>query len=179
MVLKDIVAPDSRLYAKSEWAAASALWPALSFSQRGVANKFGGLYSQGRDFVITVGTGNPKETPDPAHRQRLMSIVDVAPNVIVATGDLVEPETWRRAQRTTKCESASRISIARYSNSTAKLSRLNFMPGRFRPVDVRGPRVTTPKMRCSRIKPVCNSLGSRCVGCSPTRGMRSAPILRA
>ncbi|WP_375787726.1 hypothetical protein ACE10Z_09725 [Bradyrhizobium sp. Pha-3] len=100
MVLEDIVAPDSRLYAKSEWAPASALWPALSFSQRGVANRFGDFYSLGRDFVITVGTGNPKDTLDPAHRQRLMSIVDVAPNVIVATGDLVEPETWRRAQLT-------------------------------------------------------------------------------
>jgi hypothetical protein len=50
--------------------------------------------------VITVGTGNPKDTLDPAHRQRLMSIVDVAPNIIVATGDLVEPETWKHAQQT-------------------------------------------------------------------------------
>ena len=50
--------------------------------------------------MITVGTGNPRDTLDPAHRQRLMSIVDVAPNIIVATGDLVEPETWRRAQLT-------------------------------------------------------------------------------
>jgi hypothetical protein len=100
MVLEDIVGPDSRLYAKSEWAPASALWPALSFSQRGVANTFGGVYLRGRDLVITVGTGNPKDTLDPAHRQRLMSVVDVAPNIIVATGDLVEPETWRRAQQT-------------------------------------------------------------------------------
>ncbi|BBZ92733.1 hypothetical protein [Bradyrhizobium diazoefficiens] len=100
MVLEDLVGQDTRLYAKSEWAPASALWPALSFSQRGVANTFGGIYSRGRDFVITIGTGNPRDTLDPAHRQRLMSIVDVAPNIVVATGDLVEPETWRRAQQT-------------------------------------------------------------------------------
>jgi hypothetical protein len=100
MVLEDLVGPDARLYAKSEWAPASALWPALSFSQRGVANTFGGIYARGRDFVITVGTGNPRDTLDPAHRQRLMSIVDVAPNIVVATGDLVEAETWKRAQQT-------------------------------------------------------------------------------
>jgi hypothetical protein len=100
MILEDIVRPDTLLYAKSEWAPASALWPALSFSRRGLANTFGGIYARGRDFVITVGTGNPKDTLDSAHRQRLMSIVDVAPNIVVATGDLVEPETWRRAQYT-------------------------------------------------------------------------------
>lgn len=100
MVLEEIVGPDTRLYAKSEWGPAGPLWPALSFSQRGIANRFGGIYTRGRDFVITVGTGNPRDTPDPAHRQRLMSIVDVAPNLIVATGELVEPETWKRAQQT-------------------------------------------------------------------------------
>ncbi|WP_156447333.1 hypothetical protein [Bradyrhizobium yuanmingense] len=100
MVLEDIVGPDTRLYAKSEWGPAGPLWPALSFSQQGIANRFGGIYTRGRDLVITVGTGNPKDTLDPAHRQRLMSIVDVAPNIIVATGELVEPETWKRAQLT-------------------------------------------------------------------------------
>ena len=100
MVLGDLVGPETRLFAKSEWGPAGALWPALSFSQRGVANRFGSIYTRGRDLVITVGTGNPKDTLDPTHRQRLMSIVDVAPNIIVATGDLVEPETWRRAQQT-------------------------------------------------------------------------------
>jgi hypothetical protein len=100
MFLEDIVGPDTRLYAKSEWGPAGPLWPALSFSQPGVANRFGSIYTRGRDRVITVGTGNPRDTLDPAYRQRLMSIVDVAPHVIVATGDLVEPETWKHAQQT-------------------------------------------------------------------------------
>jgi hypothetical protein len=100
MILGDLIDHDSRLYAKSEWAPAGAQWPALSFSQRGVANRFGSIYTRGKDLVITVGTGNPRDTLDPAHRQRLMSIVDVAPNIIVATGDLVEPETWKQAQQT-------------------------------------------------------------------------------
>ena len=100
MILGELIEPTTRLYAKSEWAPAGPLWPALSFSQRGVANSFGGIYTRGTDFVITVGTGNPNDTPDPAHRQSLLSLVDVAPNIIVSTSELVDPEAWRRAQQT-------------------------------------------------------------------------------
>jgi hypothetical protein len=74
------------------------LWPALSFSQRGVANGFGSIYTRGTDFVITVGTANPRDNP--AHRQSLMSLVDVAPNIIVNTAKLVDPEVWATAQQT-------------------------------------------------------------------------------
>jgi hypothetical protein len=70
MVLGELVGPNARLYAKSEWAPSSALWPALSFSQRGVANRFSTIFDRGRDFVITVGTGNSKDPPESAHRQR-------------------------------------------------------------------------------------------------------------
>jgi hypothetical protein len=98
-LLTDLIQPTTRMYAKSEWAPAGPLWPALSFSQRGVANRFGGIYTQGNDFVITVGTANSKDTQDPAHRQRLLSLVDVAPNIIVNTAELVHPEAWERAQQ--------------------------------------------------------------------------------
>jgi hypothetical protein len=100
MLLRDLIGPTTRLYAKSEWAPAGPLWPALSFSQRGVANGFGSIYTRGTDFVITVGTANPRDTPDPAHRQSLMSLVDVAPNIIVNTAKLVDPEVWATAQQT-------------------------------------------------------------------------------
>jgi hypothetical protein len=100
MLLSDLIEPTTRLYAKSEWAPAGPLWPALSFSQRRVANRFGGIYTRGTDFVITVGTANPKDTQDPAHRQRLLSLVDVEPNIIVNTAELVDPEAWQRAQQT-------------------------------------------------------------------------------
>jgi hypothetical protein len=65
-----------------------------------VANRFGSIYTRGNDFVITVGTANPRDTQDPAHRQKLMSLVDVAPNIIVNTAELVDSETWARAQQT-------------------------------------------------------------------------------
>lgn len=100
MILGDLIGPTTRLYAKSEWAPAGPLWPALSFSQRGVANRFGSIYTRGTDFVITVGTGDPNDTQDPAHRRRLLSLVDVAPNILVSTSELVDPEAWQRAQQT-------------------------------------------------------------------------------
>ena len=95
MLVRDLIGAGSRLYAKSEWAPASAEWPALSFSRRAVANAFSGIYTRGSDFVISIGTSNPKDTLDPAHRQRLLSIVDVEPKVIVSTADLVDPEAER------------------------------------------------------------------------------------
>jgi hypothetical protein len=99
MLVRDLIGVRSRLYAKSEWGPASAEWPALSFSRRAVANAFSGIYTRGSDFVISIGTSNPKDTLDPAHRQRLLSIVDVEPKVIVSTADLVDPEAWKRAQQ--------------------------------------------------------------------------------
>jgi hypothetical protein len=99
VLLKELIGATSRLYAKSEWAPASTEWPALSFSRRAVANAFSGIYTRGTDFVISVGTSNPKDTQNPEHRQRLLSIVDVEPKIIISTADLVDPEAWRRAQQ--------------------------------------------------------------------------------
>jgi hypothetical protein len=100
VLLRDLINSTTRLYAKSEWAPAGPLWPALSFSRRAVANDFSRIYTRGSDFVISVGTGNPKDTQDPAHRQRLLSIVDVEPKYIVSTADLVDRNAWERAQQT-------------------------------------------------------------------------------
>jgi hypothetical protein len=65
-----------------------------------VANRFGSVYTRGSDFVVTVGTANPKDTQDAVHRQRLLSLVDVEPKIIVSTAELVDQETWQRAQLT-------------------------------------------------------------------------------
>jgi hypothetical protein len=100
VLFRDLIEPTTRLYAKSEWAPAGPLWPALSFSRRAVANDFSRIYTRGSDFVISVGTGNPKDTKDPAHRQRLLSVMDVEPRIIVNTADLVDSAEWDRAQQT-------------------------------------------------------------------------------
>lgn len=100
MLLNDLIEPTTRLYAKSEWGPAGPLWPALSFSRRAVANDFSRIYKRGRDFVISVGTANPRDTQDPMHRQRLLSVIDVEPKIIVNTADLVDSDAWERAQET-------------------------------------------------------------------------------
>jgi hypothetical protein len=64
MILEELIRSDTQLYAKSEWAPASWAVARTFVSQRGVANGFGGIYRQGRDFVITVGTENPNDTLD-------------------------------------------------------------------------------------------------------------------
>jgi hypothetical protein len=110
MLLSDLIRPTARLYAKSEWAPAGPLWPALSFSQRGVANGFGSIYTRGTDFVITVGTANPRDTQDPAHRQRLLSLVDVEPNIIVNTAEL-EPLAFISHDSRDKAEIAQPLAL--------------------------------------------------------------------
>jgi hypothetical protein len=99
VLLRNLVESNTRLYAKSEWGPAGPQWPALSFSRRAVANAFSTIFTRGTDFVISVGTSNPEDTQDPAHRQSLLSIVDVEPKIIVNTADLVDPEAWARAQQ--------------------------------------------------------------------------------
>ena len=63
-----------------------------------IATDFQKEYRRGKDFVIYVGTSNPKDTPDEAHRQRLISLVEVEARAVVQTKDLVSPDSWKRAQ---------------------------------------------------------------------------------
>jgi len=88
----------AKLFAKSEFSPANSDWPALSFSSNTIARDFQTIYRRGRDFVIYVGTSNPADTPEVGHRQRLLSVVDVEPRAIVQTRQIVNAESWARAQ---------------------------------------------------------------------------------
>jgi hypothetical protein len=94
----ELLTESSKLFAKSEFAPASSSWPALSFSSDKIARDLQAVYRRGRDFVIYVGTSSSIDTPDPQHRQRLMSVVEAEPRVIVQTKQIVEPSAWSRAQ---------------------------------------------------------------------------------
>lgn len=96
--LGELIAADSKLFAKSEFGPANSDWPALSFSAMKIANDFQKDFRRGKDFVIYVGTSNPKDTPGESHRQRLISVVEVEARGVVQTKDLVSPEAWKRAQ---------------------------------------------------------------------------------
>jgi hypothetical protein len=97
MQLSELCSGESRLFAKSEFQPASDRWPALSFSSRKVASDFANEYRRGRDFVIYVGTSDPKTTENPAHRQRLMSAISVEPRTPVSTRELISTDAWERA----------------------------------------------------------------------------------
>ncbi len=92
--VRDIIKPESRIFAKSEFGPVSDDWPALSFTHRTVAQKFALDYRRDRDFVIYVGTSNPKNTPNENHRQRLICLVSVERHEL-RTEEIVSEENWR------------------------------------------------------------------------------------
>lgn len=99
MKLGDIVPANSRLFAKSEFGPVSDRWPALSFSSHKIATDFANEYHRGRDFVIYAGTGDPKKTESPEHRQRLLSVVSVEPRAAISTRDLIPVDVWEEIVR--------------------------------------------------------------------------------
>jgi len=99
MRLRDAIKPDGKVFLKSEWAPASADWPAVSFSKRTVGEFLQREFQPGRDAIVYVGTGNPLTTEDPHHRQRLLSAVSVEPKQILETRDCIPAESWERAQK--------------------------------------------------------------------------------
>jgi hypothetical protein len=99
MRVRDLLQAESRVFLKSEWGPASDDWPAVSFSKRAVGRKIRGTYTPGRDYIIYVGTTNPANTPDPAHRSRLLSIVAIDHRHEYKTWQLIPKESWERAQQ--------------------------------------------------------------------------------
>lgn len=99
MKLRDLIKAGGKVFLKSEWAPASASWPAVSFSKRTVGEFLQREFQPGRDAIVYVGTSNPLTTEDPQHRQRLLSVVSVEPNQILETRECIPAESWERAQR--------------------------------------------------------------------------------
>jgi hypothetical protein len=100
VTLREVIAPDGRIFMKSEWGPISDDWPAVSFSKKSVGERLRADFNPDRDVLLYVGTSNEEFTRSPAHRGRLLSAVKVEPNVIHDTRSLVPPESWARAQQT-------------------------------------------------------------------------------
>jgi hypothetical protein len=98
MHLKDIVTESGKLFLKSEWGPASADWPAVSFSKQSVGRRMRGMYDPTRDFVLYVGTTKSMNTPDAAHRSRLLSLVAMDLRAEYRTRDLIPKESWALSQ---------------------------------------------------------------------------------
>ncbi|UNC16241.1 hypothetical protein FE249_18670 (plasmid) [Acidiphilium multivorum] len=96
MVVADMMAPDGRVFLKSEFATADSNWPCFSYSKRSLGDFLRREYRTGRDVVVYAGTGDPERTADPAHRKRLLSAVSVDPSSEYETKRIVPPEIWER-----------------------------------------------------------------------------------
>ena len=99
MLLQNLVSPNSKFFLKSEWGPVSDDWPAVSFSKQSVGRRMRGIYDPSRDFAIYVGTTSPANTPDPAHRSRLLSLVAMNLSMEYKTRDLIPPESWAWSQQ--------------------------------------------------------------------------------
>lgn len=120
MVLNEALGKDARIWVKSEWGPASEDWPAVSFSKRSVGDYLRKEFVPGRDAILYIGTSNPATTGNPAHRQRLLSAVNIEPKQLLETRDCIVSAT-----RTPSC--SARFSVASClhgHNETAAKSRL-------------------------------------------------------
>lgn len=95
--LGDVIGPESRLFAKSEFGPLHAGWPAMSFSSRMIAADFASHFRRGQDFVLFIGTGDPASTENPNHRRKVLSLVSLEPKAPISTDQIVSPEAWAAA----------------------------------------------------------------------------------
>jgi hypothetical protein len=99
MRISDLLRPGTRIFLKSEWGPVSDDWPALSFSKRSVGKRIRSAYTPSRDYIIYVGTTNPVNTPDPAHRSRLISIASIDHRTEYETWRLIPKDSWEESQQ--------------------------------------------------------------------------------
>jgi hypothetical protein len=99
MLVKDVATSESKFFLKSEWGPASNDWPAVSFSKQSVGRRMRGIYDPTRDFVLYAGTTSAINTPDPAHRSRLLSLISMDLRAEYKTRDLIPEESWTSSQR--------------------------------------------------------------------------------
>jgi hypothetical protein len=88
------MAPDGKVFLKSEWAPIGDNWPCLSFTKKAVGDRLRREFLPGRDVLIYVGTGDAQRTENPAHRRRLLSAIVVDPSQEIATSKIVPPWQW-------------------------------------------------------------------------------------
>ena len=95
--LRKLLESGGRLYAKSEFGPVHDGWPAVSFSQHKIAADFSRGFRRGVDFLLFVGTTDPKSTKDPAHRSRVLCAATLEPNAPVSTNQIVPAAEWAEA----------------------------------------------------------------------------------
>lgn len=73
----ELLRSDSKVFVKSDFAPISSDWPAISFSASDAPNRLTQEAGNEKDFLLTVGTANSKNTPAPEHRSACLSIARI------------------------------------------------------------------------------------------------------
>jgi hypothetical protein len=93
----DIMAPDGKVFLKSEWGPIADRWPCVSFTKPAVGKQLRDEFRPGRDVLVYVGTTDGEMTENPQHRSRLLSAVVIEPNQVLETQKIVPQESWERS----------------------------------------------------------------------------------
>lgn len=118
MILSDMMAPDGRVFLKSEWAQIGDGWPCLSFTKSSVFRRLRSEFRGGRDVLLYVGTSG-QDTDDPDHRSRIISAVVVQPNQMLETRKIVPPQAYAQAM--------ARFGVDRWPHAVAVVRAANFV----------------------------------------------------
>jgi hypothetical protein len=74
------------------------LWPAHSFGKEGNGKSIMDEHRAGLDFMICVGTADPRRTKDRNHRRRLISLVTTDTSGWCKTSDLIPRDVLERSE---------------------------------------------------------------------------------
>ena len=94
MLVSDMMAPEGRVFMKSEFGPIGDNWPCLSFTKPSVGRRLQAEFRPGRDILLYVGTTNPGMTKNPEHRSRIISAVSIEPKHVLKTQRIVPDWQW-------------------------------------------------------------------------------------
>lgn len=97
MQVRDLMQAQGRVFLKSEFGPIGDDWPCLSFTRKSVGDRLRREFVPGRDVLVYVGTTSPENTPETAHRSRLLSVVVIEPKQVLETRKIVPPATWQQS----------------------------------------------------------------------------------
>jgi hypothetical protein len=115
MILADMMAPEGRIFFKSEWGPIDDNWPCLSYTSRRTQTFLQRRFGDG-DILLYVGTQNPKSTRDKAHRKKLLSALNLDPTHTFPTVEGITAERWARSQRENPGKFGLSLRVTRAAN---------------------------------------------------------------
>jgi hypothetical protein len=94
--LADVMHREGKIFLRPEYGRLDNDWPAIAFEHKVLLYRLQVAYTRGRDVVISTGTLNPKLTPEPAYRGKILAAAVIEPGQEILTRNIVPPSIWRR-----------------------------------------------------------------------------------